>query len=745
MTVNHQLAELALQRAGGFDFEAFCQPFFASLTGANFIPVGGYHDGGADGFDADRVFEAATAGQFWQFSIEQNHRSKIRRTVKALTEGGRTPKLLTYGTTAVVQKIDQEEDLLSEELGIRVRIRDLKYIVAHINNSPATIEAFNSYLLPLLSFLKEIGGVSFFSHSPNLPDRTLCVFLGQEVERRRGNTELLESVTDSLILWSLGGTDPDKGILMDRAQILAKILEALPAASKFIQSKFDQRIEALTKKDHTSGRELRWYKKTDQFCLPHTTRLLVEKENSEDEILRNNVSDIFRKRAGLRLQDENEAILIPQVVSLCHRVLEILFEKQGLELTYFLNDSEAETGWQQSIADLVDQAMNELNVGPEDTHVLKEVVLAILREAFYNSEPTEREYLQKLSRTYTLLFILKNEPRIVEYFRQMSADFILYLGADLIIRALSEALLPEQDRMTWNMLKVLRKSGSTLVLTESTVDEVVLHLRAQDLEYNNHYRDIEAYLTPEIARHSDRIIIRAYLYGRLDPVKAKRPRSWGSFIGRFCTYEDLFNPDGAESLMRYLCEEFGLEYEDRSQTEKGVDPDELEELKLKLMAIRSQSRVRPREDVLSYSDALQVLRVFQRRKEVHEINRSNPFGHRVWWLTQETSVWRATKDLSRRRTRYMMRPEFVLNFIALAPSVDDVRKSFATIFPSVLGVRLSNRLRPQTFERVLEQIKEASELGEARAKTLAAELSDKLKGDQYKTYEVTLNGARDNS
>jgi hypothetical protein len=740
--VNHQLVELALQRAGGFDFEAFCQPFFASLNGANFVPLGGHHDGGADGFDANRVFETSTEGQFWQFSIEANHRNKIRKTVKAIIEGGRTPKLLTYATTAVIPKLDQEEDLLSEELGIRVRIRDIKYIVAHINNSAATIEAFNSYLLPLLAFLKEIGGVTFFSHSPNLPDRTLCVFLGQEVERRRGNTELLEAVTDSLILWSLGGTDPDKGVLMGRAQILEKIVEALPAASKFIRSTFDQRLEALTKKDHTSEREVRWYRKTDQFCLPHATRLLVEKENSEDEILRISVSDIFRKRAELRLQDDNEAILIPQVVSLCHRVLEILFEKQGLELTYFLNDAEAENGWQQSIADLVDQAIRELNVGPDDTQVVKEATLAILREAFYNSEEKEREYLQKLSRTYTLLFILKNEPRIVEYFRQMSADFILYLGSDLVIRALSESLLPEEDRMTWNMLKVLRKSGSTLVLTETTLDEVISHLRAQDLEFGNHYRDVEAYLTPEIARHSDRIIIRAYLYGRLDSTKAKRPKSWGSFISRFCTYEDLFNPDGAESLRRYLCEEFGLEYEDGSQTEKGIDQDELEELKLKLMAIRSQSRVRTREDVLSHNDALQVLRVFQRRKEVHEINRSNPFGHRVWWLTQETSVLRATGDLSRPRTRYMMRPEFVLNFIALAPSVEEVRKSFATIFPSVLGVRLSNRLRPDTFELILEQIKDASALGEARAKTLAAELSDKLKGDQYKTYEITLNGSR---
>jgi hypothetical protein len=86
----------------------------------------------------------------------------------------------------------------------------------------------------------------------------------------------------------------------------------------------------------------------------------------------------------------------------------------------------------------------------------------------------------------------------------------------------------------------------------------------------------------------------------------------------------------------------------------------------------------------------------------------------------------------------MMRPEFVLNFIALAPSLDAVRRSFNTIFPSLLGVKLSNRLRSDVFQTVIGKIREASGLGEARARALASELSDKLKGDHFKRYEIQL-------
>jgi hypothetical protein len=731
--------EIALARVGGTDFERCSQAFFAAINGVSFVPLGGHHDGGADGFQTVELFETPGTDHFWQISIQETFKTKIKDTHAALIKEGRTPKLITYCTSLIIAKSDRIEDELSESLGVRIRIRDQKYIIAHINASPQTVQAFDSYLEPQLDFLKEFGGVSFISHSSDLPDRALCVFLGQEVDRRRGNTELLESLTDSLILWALADTDPETKTLMARAKILEIIEGALPAARQFIRSNLNQRLTALTSKSNTNGREIRWYRKTDEFCLPHSTRLIIKDENTSDEILKTEVTDVFRKRALLHLTRDNEDALIPQAISICHRALEITFEKQGLELTQFLHDSEAEKFGPKSISDFVDSAIVELNVGPEDIDVVKSAALSILREAFYKSESVEREYFGKLSRTYTLLFLLKNEPRIVEYFRHMSGSFILYLGSDLLIRALSESLLPSSDQMTWNMFKLLKAAGSELILTEKTLEEIITHVRATDLEFKNHYAGVERYITAELARHSDRILIRAYLYGQLNKDSPNKSKTWGAFIGRFCTHEDLHKAEGEESLRRYLCEEFGLTYETEADMKVGVDPDELNELSAGLYKIRSAVRSRPREEERSYNDALQVLRIFTKRREIGENARSNPFGYRVWWLSQEASVIRATSAVNQKRPKYLMRPEFVLNFISLAPSAEAVRQSFNNIFPTLLGLKLSNRLREDTFQQVLKKLKEASEIGDARAKTLASELSDKLKGDFYKKYEVNLN------
>ena len=128
----------------GTAFENFFNAFYPALAGIEFVPLGGYHDGGADGFLDNAVYEAENQkpGGFYQASTEADHRSKIRRTVQRLREFGRDPKSLTYVTSRRVGAIDQEEEALHTELGVFVKIRDCNWIAGNMNSSPATVAAF---------------------------------------------------------------------------------------------------------------------------------------------------------------------------------------------------------------------------------------------------------------------------------------------------------------------------------------------------------------------------------------------------------------------------------------------------------------------------------------------------------------------------------------------------------------------------------------------------------------------------
>ena len=736
-TVDHKLVEIALERTNGTDFEDFFQAFYPAVAGIEFVPLGGTHDGGGDAFQGEGLF-GGKPGIFYQASTQADHRAKIRHTVKRLRKVGREPKTVHYCTSRSIDSVDKEEEKLSDELRVAIRIRDRKWINGNINRSPQTVAAFKSYLSPHIAFLNELGSATVIKHSTNVPARTMCVFLGQEIDRRRGNTELLEAVTDSLILWALEGTNPDTNNFMTRDEIFTKIEEVLPSAKHFIRKVFDHRIELLSSKGNSTGREIRWHKKADKFCLPYETRTVVNEENVEDEFLKLQIMDLYRMRAREALEDEDTSL--PDVIAnVVHRALELTFEKEGLKLAEFLSGTRDEDAL-ITIPDQIDEANEEAELTGSTAITVKEVALEVLRQAFYNSTEEERIYYGKLSRTYVLMFTLHNEPKIVEYFKGMSSNFVLFVGSDIIIRALSERYLATKDQMTINLLRILKEAGSTLILTQMAVEEVQSHLEGTDYEFRNFFMHSEADIDKEIARHAGKILIRTYFYAKLDPNQERPPKRWEAFIEQICSYRDLHSPEKSRKQIKdYLIEKFEMEYFDEKDfvqitTEDEVRPlaDKIQEFKLK------------KAQELALNDARHILGVYGNRRVLQEDHKPNPYGYRTWWLTHETRVRKVTKDLViKRGSEYIIRPEFILNFVALSPTTEQVRQSYNTIFPSLLGVRLSNRMREDIFHDAMQRVKEMREVDEPRAKTMMAEMSNKLKGDNFKAYESKFTSEGD--
>jgi hypothetical protein len=123
-TVDTRVIEIALERSGGVDFENFAQGFFASSLGIDYVPMGGFHDGGADGSIDDMIFEANGAIQkFLQASISSDPKRKIRHTIRRLREFGRAPNSLIYATNQRLPLIDQLQESLSDEPAISFSTR----------------------------------------------------------------------------------------------------------------------------------------------------------------------------------------------------------------------------------------------------------------------------------------------------------------------------------------------------------------------------------------------------------------------------------------------------------------------------------------------------------------------------------------------------------------------------------------------------------------------------------------------
>ena len=190
--------EIALTRVTGGDFEKFVNTFLPAIASVEYVPFGGTYDGGADAFTDTGLYEGKQSSTFYQTSIQESHKAKIRRTVKRLREVGRDPQSLVYVTAQTIKILDKDEVTLTHETDVFVRIRDAGWIIANVNHSNATIAAFETFLKPHLALLGNLGGAMLIDNPKTLDSRTVCVFLRQEVERR-STSKLIEAVSDSLI------------------------------------------------------------------------------------------------------------------------------------------------------------------------------------------------------------------------------------------------------------------------------------------------------------------------------------------------------------------------------------------------------------------------------------------------------------------------------------------------------------------------------------------------------------------
>lgn len=726
--ISPELVRIALDRVEGFQFERFVNDFYPAISGRGFVPLGGVKDKGADAYLATVYEDQRKATTFFQTSVGAEVEEKIRKTVDRLREVGRDPRNLTYVTSRSVKYSDTVEQSLSDELDVAVRIRDAGYIVSHINDGDQTKAAFHHHLRYLTDYLKSVGASTLIGSSRHVQDPTVYVFLAQELERRGGDQSLVASMIDSLILWALEDTDPDQGKFLTEAEVTERILTILPSVEHIVRTRIRKRITKLAAKANATGRQVRWHKADDLFCLPYETRQLIQAENSADEDLKLAVLQSIEDRVLSQRREGLGEVGVREATELSLRALQLTFEREGLEFAAYLNRADSEE--HATILDSINAALDEGTQGGKRRLLLAETCFDAVRGVLYSSTSPERDYLHKLSRTYALLFTLNTEPRLIEYFQDVAGDFYLCVGADQIVRALSEHYLAPADQNTRNTLLMAARAGARLVLTQPALEEVVWNLRTSNYEFENTFKSVERNVTYELARNSPKILVRAYLYATLnDDLGSRKPANWPAFINQFCDYPDLHKPAAFDAIRRYLQATFSMAYQSSEDLATLVDSEALESLAQRLTDFKATAQ-------LAHNDALLALAVYGQRRRAREGAKTSEFGYRTWWLTDESRILRHTDDLVKDNNdaRYILRPSFLLNFLTLAPAAHEAREAFASVFPSLLGMTLSRRMPEGTFKKIMKQVAAADSLDDARRTAGMARLVDQLKSDFEKQY-----------
>ena len=701
------------------------------IRGASYRPLGGMHDGGADGVELEGLFESNdSASTFVQVSIQGTVKQKIKDTINRLREVGRDPKQLLYVTNQVVARID----LLEEDLGVRletaVRVFDANYIRVHLPNDRNLVAAYYQHLHHNTAFLEGIGQSKLVAQSSHIKEPHVYAFLAASLSESGSELTFVDGVVDAMIVFALEGTDPAIPLLRTEAEIRERIIEALPDAESLIVGRLRERLEAISEK---GTRRIRWHKKEQRWALPYEERQKLKQSMAEDEALWLNahteLADRFTSlEADVQFGPDEFAEIALATVRRA-------FERDGLRFSQFLDDVHDHSS-EPFISDSLRESLDAAGYVGELRRFAAENISAELRRMFYDSTEIQRTVLQRISRAYVVAFALRTEPRILKYFDDMMSDTWLYVGSDILVVALSERYLAPSDQHIRNLLKAARVAGAELILAAPVLDEVLNHMRNSDRDYTEDQGYYESLASYELVRHEPKILIRAFLYSQIFEVEG-RPNDWHQFIGQFCDRRLLHTEAAVDNLRRYLMTEFSLRFENWRKVHEACDTDRHQELTESLASIKST-------EIQASIDAYMFELVLQARANREEEQRSVEFGYQTWWLSAgEGQAVRAMSRVAETTERVLMRPGFLSKYIQLAPSAAQARQQLGSFLPSLLGIRLGRRVTEEGFGRLMNAVRDADAYESGGRAARLASLADEMKSAQYEEFRSHFDASID--
>lgn len=737
--VNDTLFNYLINDISGANFESLAKKLFGSEYGENFVPLGGMHDGGADSFYLPSVFSGEKPNTFFQFSITDTEKAKkkISDTIKSLRKVSRVPKQLIYSTSELIPKQDVLVSEIFEEYEVLLHIRDREGIKQLVNSSQSAnklfLETFSGEINAVINSTSNLeGSVNHFVSDP-----TIFAFLDFELRDKFSKDILHDKILDSLIYWSLRDTDPETKKFKTRSEIIENIRLVMPAAASFLLPRLDNRLEELCKKDAGGAERVRHHRKDDHYCLPFEMR----RQLAERAVEENSLQSQFTLSIIDRLKNISSVVMKASELDLGTNIIfdtvHEYFVEQGLILSAFLNKKIEDININEQIVELqVSKVIAKLDTKTKFSPELVGRCLKVLGGIFYNSSEVERSYMGYLSRTSMLFMTLQSSPKVIEYFNQMSGNFNLFIGTDLLIKAISEQHLKPEHKQVETLLQICIKLGAKLILAEPVLEEVFTHLHAVDLEYRNHYLPNEAYLSAAEISECDRILIRSYYHAR--KVDKSFNKGWDAFINSLLDTKCLRNKSeqGRDQLRGVLVQKFHLKFESIEDLNKGVDQTKVTALANQLSTARSYEK----HPNLSQNDALMVYATYAHRKANKESANYDGFGYRTWWLTKETRILNFTGKLVSQESGvpYVMRPEFLLNFVVFAAKASDARQSFSALLPTTVGLQLGQHLKQDVMNELLDSVQQWDDLSPERVSIKIADMVNKLKHDRFKQYATKM-------
>lgn len=702
----------------GFIFEDFGCSFLSGVLGYNFIPHGGIKDKGIDGlehFFCNKEYDK----QIYQLSIEKNSLNKLISTLVKLAANHIEYDQMVFVTNQFFPDKDKVIDEAYKKYKKPVKIWDIKWFYSNANNSSATVRAYEMLINNHLYEFNKPG--KSYIVGDMIRDPRLFVFLRQQVDGNKENLKLDKILADTLIIFALEDTDPEKGIVKTKKDILVSIKKHISFDPLLLHRLIEERLGILSK----SPKRIQYHKKLNGYCLPYETRLQIQKRNIEDSSLHEQFKLKMEERLKLHLR--NAEVKVKNCVILIEELINKIFYEQGMEFADFVLNKDNRDTIEKVLPDLISSTVDSSAVVDKNKEDVKISLLMTIRDTVYNGTALEKKFLLRLSNTYMMLFLVQCDPKLTMYFASMASQLNIYVCTSIIIPALSEYYLEPINRRYWNLLEGAYKSGVNLVINEDILQELINHFKSIIRIFNNDYKDNEyLYADKKDLSFIDEIMIRSYFYAKM----SGQTSNFEDFLNNFISPNDVETSKMENEILVFLKEQFGIKYYTNKSQNISINEEDEDSLVEKLKDLKhSEYKARIKTRL--------ILAINDFREKNNEKGEIGIFSYKTWWLSKDVLTYKTLcKLIQKDIVSCYIRADFLYNYISLAPKKPEVDKVFKTIFPSLVGVNISFHL-PETVTSCVHQwIREHKTKSPERLKSILGNLAELLMtSPSYQTRE----------
>ena len=442
-------------------FERLCRMNLAAEF-IDFRTVAGTDDGGRDG----ELFGTSNDPHVaFQFSVRKDWDTKIRKTVKRLSETFPSMSTLIYMTN---QEIGPRSDALRLELrrhGYHLDVRDKSWFVDRIyldSNRTLAAQEFTNEVLPSPFAVDRAE-----SQLSSAESRTLLLFLELQRDDEAAEKSLTRQSYEALCRAALRDTSTSEQMTEDG--VLAYVNAALPKHSaegirQFVRSALGRLSSRKIVRQNTRTR--RYYLTT-----------------VEQERLRARAAQVDLLRLGF-VADVEDAVTTDaridasEVPEVCRYVLEVIGRcllARGEQFASALTQARA----LYEIADLEKTMLMykppTLKTKDNSTAVCISLIQRLLRPP---SGDTMR-YLKLLSDCYTLFAFLAEAADVQKVMDRVFDHGELWLDTSVVLPAIAEQCRTEDDpiaRPFSALLRRIKESGLEVRITPGVLEEIVSHI-----------------------------------------------------------------------------------------------------------------------------------------------------------------------------------------------------------------------------------------------------------------------------